>query len=596
MHDDWHFIWRQSLPLLMAAISWHTTPSWKFGMFRVDFSSGKIVLGCLEAIRMSIIARASIMPALGTQACRCPHGRYRHRRPLRKLKALFIVMYLGLVVPVLGFQVRYPQRVVASERRALPVDPSVLSSVMDLVSSDSTNALQAPPPLLLMGLLLITPILGAVVQGGTAIVNYRKDYADAPLPRIPCHGVVIAGESLPSDDESLRLLVIGDSLAVGVGQSVSCTPVMPEAAASQISKATGKAVYWTCFGETGASTPWIIRMIEQANTQTYQEFNVPKEPRHGYSDFQAEGDLPSSEIEDWKKRLYTYRQSFRELYFDPDSWGPFDIVVLVTGTNDLKAAIFPFLLDEEDKELRRQIKASKGGLVEDVGLFIETLRRKMDRGLQSTFDKFLESAEELSQTLHEMELFFASNSTDAQQSHSTDSPATPAKESAVEQADDRENLPSISPLFVLPGSPIRLVPAFRTAPLQWFAVPIFDFMDNKKRDFASSNPCDILFVEDPSLKDAIDYESQRGRLWNDKHQEKIVLKVKDVSSRECGNIESEMKTYYESKHKLYDTVHSNTPLSEWPGIPGTKIFSVDGIHPNEAGYDMYGKRLYRGTR
>lgn len=53
-----------------------------------------------------------------------------------------------------------------------------------------------------------------------------------------------------------------------------------------------------------------------------------------------------------------------------------------------------------------------------------------------------------------------------------------------------------------------------------------------------------------------------------------------------------MKLYYESKEVLYDTVNSNVAFSEWPGKAGTKIFSGDTIHPNEAGYDMWGKYLF----
>jgi len=502
------------------------------------------------------------------------------------------------MAPVWSFQIHNHKKMV-TERRSVDFMFEVSDPTSAIHASPSLTALSTvfhmPSPFILVALLLASPLLGAVFQGGTAIVNFRKNYADAPLPRIPSHGLVIAGESLPSNGESLRLLVIGDSLAVGVGQSVCCTPVMPEAIATQISKATGRAVYWTCFGETGASTPWIIRMIEQANTQKYAEFQVRNEPSHGYSHFQAEGALPSNVLDEWKKKLERYRQSFRELYFEPESWGPFDIVVLVTGTNDLKAAIFPFLLDEEDKELRRQIKASKGGLVEDVELFIEILNRKMERGLRSTLD---ELSETLRRNLEDIELYFEGTTSDIPSDTQQVNSSASVKESisaaatavaSLGEGDSSENVTFVNPLFVLPGSPIRIVPAFRRAPLKWFAIPVFDFMDDKKREFAVSNPSDILFVEDPTPKDAIDYESQRGRLWKEKCGEKVLLKVKAVSDNECDGIEAAMKTYYDSKKVLHDTVHSKMPLSEWPGKPGTKVFSVDTIHPNEAGYDMWGE-------
>ena len=542
----------------------------------------------------------------GNNACRIPNGKQKQRqRRQSTLKTL--CLWLVMVVPVRSFHnpTRNRGRLLsAATDRYSNLDPNMFS-FMDLASSagDSTGTMHVSTQsaIIAAGLLLIAPVLVAAVQGGTAVINFRANYADAPLPKIPSHGVVIAGrDSLPVSDESLRLLVIGDSLAVGVGQSVSCTPLMPEAIATQIACfATGKAVYWTCFGETGASTPWIIRMIEEANIQKYSEFKVPDEAKNDWSAFQAEGSLLDEEtIEEWKQKLYLYRQSFRELYFDPESWGTFDIVVLVTGTNDLKATIFPFLLDEEDKELRRQIKLRKGGVIQDVELFIETLNRKMERGLQSTLDEILTSAEELSETvrqnLDQMEFMFdgSSNSTSIQGIQKTDSSTASVLESTQDvNSDSRsEKEEFIAPLFVLPGSPIRLVPAFRIPPLQWLAVPVFDFMDDMKKAFAFNNPSDILFVDDPSLDEAIDYESRQGKLWNEKQREQILLKVKAVSSTECDNIEEKMKTYYESKGVMYDTVNSEVPLSRWPGKPGTNIFSCDKIHPNEAGYDMYGTK------
>jgi hypothetical protein len=175
----------------------------------------------------------------------CPNGRRKQRR---MDKIPFLLMYLWLVMsPILvrGFQLppmtrKNNMRRVAAQHNAFDPAFSFLEPLLS-ASSDSTNAVQLPSPVVLVGLLLAAPILGAIIQGGTAVVEFRRNYADAPLPRIPSHGVIISGESLPSEEvEPLRLLVIGDSLAVAVGQSVSCTPVMPAAIASQISKATGK--------------------------------------------------------------------------------------------------------------------------------------------------------------------------------------------------------------------------------------------------------------------------------------------------------------------------------------------------------------------
>ena len=80
---------------------------------------------------------------------------------------------------------------------------------------------------------MITTVVVAVVQGALATVRYRRNFGDAPAPRLPCHGVVIVRPNetpnndyeLDDDDsDCLRLLVIGDSLAVGVGQMKSGYP------------------------------------------------------------------------------------------------------------------------------------------------------------------------------------------------------------------------------------------------------------------------------------------------------------------------------------------------------------------------------------
>jgi lysophospholipase L1-like esterase len=60
----------------------------------------------------------------------------------------------------------------------------------------------------------------------------------------------------------LRLLVIGDSLAAGVGISGSSTPVLPESIAVSLSKAMhGRPVYWVCTGVPGYTSSQIVQEI-----------------------------------------------------------------------------------------------------------------------------------------------------------------------------------------------------------------------------------------------------------------------------------------------------------------------------------------------
>jgi lysophospholipase L1-like esterase len=72
----------------------------------------------------------------------------------------------------------------------------------------------------------------------------------------------------------LRLLVIGDSLAAGVGTSRSSTPVLPESIAQALSKALrGRAVHWTCIGVPGQTSAQIVQLI-QTNVTTYDDEDV----------------------------------------------------------------------------------------------------------------------------------------------------------------------------------------------------------------------------------------------------------------------------------------------------------------------------------
>lgn len=125
------------------------------------------------------------------------------------------------------------------------------------------------------------PFLGAVAtlpllaagQGAYFLARFRQNHRDAPRPVSPSQGIVIAKSNKRKPEEQavgnwwyywrhrfnasnladenqipLSLLVIGDSLAAGVG-STSGTPKLPEAIARSLSTALGgRPVLWTCHG------------------------------------------------------------------------------------------------------------------------------------------------------------------------------------------------------------------------------------------------------------------------------------------------------------------------------------------------------------
>lgn len=167
-----------------------------------------------------------------------------------------------------------------------------------------------------LGLTIATPVI-AVVQGGYLLSDFRKYHHDAPFPEMPCAGVVVvrpktvdsAASSSSSaaaswfssfpllreqkDPDPLRLLVVGDSLAAGVGTTKQGTPVLPEAIAKSLSRALGgRAVHWTCMGEPGLSSPQIVKDLLLAQEEV--EANVGD-----VDDDDAERIDVMEELKDW---------------------------------------------------------------------------------------------------------------------------------------------------------------------------------------------------------------------------------------------------------------------------------------------------------
>lgn len=116
-----------------------------------------------------------------------------------------------------------------------------------------------------VGMAVATPLV-AILQGSFLLSDYRMNYRDAPRPITPSSGVIVAlaqqgrhttnRSETPSTsaDKPFRLLVVGDSLAAGVGVSGNGLPILPESIAKALSKALdGRVVCWTCVGTPGMS-------------------------------------------------------------------------------------------------------------------------------------------------------------------------------------------------------------------------------------------------------------------------------------------------------------------------------------------------------
>ena len=160
-------------------------------------------------------------------------------------------------------------------------------------------------------------------------------------------------------------------------------------------------------------------------------------------------------------------------------------------------------------------------------------------------------------------------------------------------------------MVVLPGMPARALPVFKRVPLRWLAVPIVATMDNHKRALAKSHPGEVIFVEAPTTDSIKEFEEQRGPIWKQRETEDTLLALRDIRKSQCTRILAEMEEYYSRAGQLYGPQEMKKvdgsslamsqhnapvpPLSERPGQPGSKIFSVDNVHPNDEGYDYWGR-------
>lgn len=507
----------------------------------------------------------------------------------------------------------------------------------------------------------------AIAQGSLGILIYRLYYGDAPTPISPSHGVAQVGSPISSKtdhhkprlesikhsvtpllpktsmDENftrensssslaqkpLRLLVIGDSLAIGVGQSSTCTPVFPEVVARTLSRRlNGRVVYWTCHGAPGASTGWIVRELEQAGKNhrarisstemenrsreiSNKNLGIRGGSRYSSVDISDTDESTSDETSSvgsddggllpckdgygvnddetcvWRKRLARHRKRFEQ----SELLGPYDVVVVVTGSNDLKSAFFPFLLQGEDAELRRQAAQRGGNYLIELKRLSETLYSRMrsirTRASSATVNVLKNVEETMEHIIH-----LSSTLKDEKPNIVANDDHTSVDVPVEVTQNLSDKVASPLPLLVFPGLPARALPIFRRAPLRWLAIPIVDILDMHKQKYAKSNKDNVLFVPAASVNDMECYENKVGLLWRQKCEENPTVCLRDVHRRDAKRLNNELKTYYSAKRLdckgiILSFLYQMFAVSRTG--PASSMFSVDSVHPNESGYDFMGR-------
>ena len=331
------------------------------------------------------------------------------------------------------------------------------------VGNDNVHQIEKFSRILIKGA-IATPII-AILQGCLLLHNYRVNHIDAPHPISPSRGVVVVSpQDLPLEDNDnhsasahkqntdnnikrnsrtkttrrnllqnhhqnqrpLHILVIGDSLTVGVGTSRSSTPVLPESIAKALSKATGgRAVYWTCVGRSGASASQIVRDIYNLNEEVspidelksklreWYESNMKQHARQwierrltnrregGGQDVENDnGHSPLRKLRRnvdnffhvmQKRFLYQKIEKIssdesiarsstskdREQKLNDVCMEKYDVAVVLTGMNDLKGTLLPFMVQKTKEEIRNHSTTNSVRLKEELNNVLLALKSKM---------------------------------------------------------------------------------------------------------------------------------------------------------------------------------------------------------------------------
>ncbi|CAB9506950.1 expressed unknown protein [Seminavis robusta] len=503
-----------------------------------------------------------------------------------------------------------------------------------------------------VGITVASPFV-AIFQASLLLEEFRRNHRDAPFPEMPCSGAVVAvtpgrpasfssawvKSLLLSDDDStknpepLRLLIVGDSLAAGVGVTKSGTPVLPEAIAKTLSSALGgRAVYWTCMGEPGLSSPQIVKELllaeeeeeEETNEISEEEkINVMEELR-GWWDKrlqlqqqeereeqqqrrqQAEGERqgPGKRVRAWwdktrsvarrdledlgnigrsiRRRMTIARRipepavvlPQRRNAVVPDLVAQYDVAVVITGFNDLKYLIFP--LPEDPDAAKEEDKQPSAG----EGAWFERDLWGIMRALQGKMRNYGEEEEDDPKP---------PDSSDAKASVNNGEP-----ESNQNSGNDDNTRRRHHPIVVFPAAPMFNEPIY---PLSFFAEPMIRLMEYQKKKLAERYPAPVLFLEAPNDETIKDFTNKRGPLWEASSREEVLFELTNKARLE--QLEKLMKEYYdmwtvdveeEEATYTYDAFGPDIqgPLQHLHRSP---LISVDRVHPNDEGYELWGRHI-----
>jgi len=178
----------------------------------------------------------------------------------------------------------------------------------------------------------------AMGQGCYFLLRYRWYFADAPHPVIPSRGVACYNNNNKNKKEDatpLRLLVVGDSLAMGIGMKESATPILPDTVARCLSKRMNRSVEWACFGKPGLTADSLV-------TETKEFLKQEEQNNDNATATIVENGDTSDEWKEWRRRTTSKRGANNNDKEENDLGNDkYDVIVALVGIADLKAAFLP---------------------------------------------------------------------------------------------------------------------------------------------------------------------------------------------------------------------------------------------------------------
>jgi hypothetical protein len=458
-----------------------------------------------------------------------------------------------------------------------------------------------------VGMAVAIPVT-AVLQGIVMLNDYRLNHGDAPRPLMPARGVAVAvavsenqsarqkssilswrRQSSDSDTNTsrpLRLLVVGDSLAAGVGISKSVTPILPESIARALSKASGgRVVYWTCVGTPGISASQIVQDINQIEPQKSGRLELllrewqgkrkrwmqRQELKRRQTQKQLELEkLPKNPIARWWKEI-AGRKTPKEIGETTRNvakeWWTNLTTRVKEDLDDIKELVQSkpqeFELEDESKKedppliqkgslFRRDtldpqvvsqydIAVVLTGLNDVKDMFMPAMMKGNNSPLQEgTVRIHTGLGGQLHQVLDALESKMGRMDMKKKQSpQGSESDPSPSEKSPELQAQYLRR-----PLVVVPALPVAPLQLFSVAPLKWFLIPIFEAMEHNKRALSESFPELVVFVPQPTREFWSDVEAGRGAIREGLENEKLLFQLNDVAQTARDRIQQLMKQHY----------------------------------------------------